>query len=97
MMVGRPTFGVERRDGCPAASRRRRCCASGACARPAPGLPALPDVSLDVGAGEILGVAGVSGNGQTELVEVLCRACAARPAGPVPSTTSSWRAPTPRG
>ena len=35
------------------------------------GLPALSDVTLDVAAGEIVGVAGVSGNGQTELVEVL--------------------------
>ncbi|MEA2001638.1 MAG: ABC transporter ATP-binding protein [Actinomycetota bacterium] len=34
-------------------------------------LPALSEVSFTVGAGEILGVAGVSGNGQTELAEVL--------------------------
>ncbi|MCL5074546.1 MAG: ABC transporter ATP-binding protein [Chloroflexi bacterium] len=32
---------------------------------------ALQDVSLNVYAGEILGIAGVEGNGQTELVEVL--------------------------
>jgi simple sugar transport system ATP-binding protein len=35
------------------------------------GLPACADVSLAVRAGEILGVAGVAGNGQRELVEVL--------------------------
>ncbi len=35
------------------------------------GLPALRDVSLDVRAGEIVGVAGVAGNGQTELEEVI--------------------------
>jgi ABC-type uncharacterized transport system ATPase subunit len=36
------------------------------------GKPVLDALSVRVGAGEIVGVAGVSGNGQTELVEVLC-------------------------
>jgi simple sugar transport system ATP-binding protein len=35
------------------------------------GLPALRGVSFAVGAGEIVGIAGVAGNGQTELAEVL--------------------------
>jgi general nucleoside transport system ATP-binding protein len=35
------------------------------------GLPALRDVSLSVRGGEIVGIAGVSGNGQRQLVEVL--------------------------
>jgi len=35
------------------------------------GLPALRGISFDLYAGEILGVAGVSGNGQKELAEVL--------------------------
>ncbi len=35
------------------------------------GLPAIADLSLTVYGGEIVGIAGVSGNGQKELVEVL--------------------------
>jgi len=35
------------------------------------GLPALRDVSLSIRSGEILGIAGVGGNGQSELAEVI--------------------------
>ncbi|MCC3304521.1 ABC transporter ATP-binding protein [Sneathiella sp. HT1-7] len=35
------------------------------------GVPRLKDINLDLKAGEILGIAGVSGNGQSELLEVL--------------------------
>ena len=71
MMVGRPTFGVERSTEAPAPSGEPILRIRGLHATGANELSALSDVSLDVGAGEILGVAGVSGNGQTELVEVL--------------------------
>lgn len=35
------------------------------------GIPAVKNVSLDIYAGEILGIAGVQGNGQTELIEAI--------------------------
>ncbi|MEJ2413567.1 MAG: ATP-binding cassette domain-containing protein [Anaerolineales bacterium] len=35
------------------------------------GLPAVKNVSFEVRAGEIVGIAGVAGNGQSELVEVI--------------------------
>ncbi len=40
------------------------------------GQPALRDISLQIHAGEILGLAGVSGNGQRELAEVIAGLCA---------------------
>ncbi|KRT64307.1 MAG: putative ABC transporter ATP-binding protein, simple sugar transport system ATP-binding protein [Chloroflexi bacterium CSP1-4] len=72
MMVGRPMLGIRRTEragagppSTPALSVRDLGAAG------VHGLPALVDLSFDVQPGEILGVAGVSGNGQTELVGVL--------------------------
>ncbi|MFP3852779.1 MAG: ABC transporter ATP-binding protein [Anaerolineales bacterium] len=69
MMVGRETFGVKRTE-------------EGSRGEPVltvkdlnveneQGLRALKEISLEVHAGEILGIAGVSGNGQSELTDVL--------------------------
>ena len=71
MMVGRPSFGIERPDDVGAQHGEPMLRIRGLHAAGAHGLPAISDMSLDVAAGEIVGVAGVSGNGQTELVEVL--------------------------
>ena len=35
------------------------------------GIPAVKNLSLDVRAGEIIGIAGIDGNGQTELVQAI--------------------------
>ncbi len=52
--------------------RRRRCCRPAACAgATALGVARLADVSLTLRAGEIVGIAGVSGNGQSELLDAL--------------------------
>ena len=71
MMVGRPTFGVERPAEGEAPSGAPILRISDLNANGPHGLPALSEVTLAVAGGEILGVAGVSGNGQTELVELL--------------------------
>jgi simple sugar transport system ATP-binding protein len=44
---------------------------AGVCAHGDLGAEALTDITLDVRSGEILGIAGVSGNGQRELAEVI--------------------------
>src|SRR3954470_24650662 len=72
MMVGRPTFGVARAGESSEDERPMLLRVEGLSAAGAHGLPALRKIDLTVRSGEVLGVAGVSGNGQTELVEVLC-------------------------
>jgi ABC-type uncharacterized transport system ATPase subunit len=69
MMVGRETFGVTRTataQGGQTALQLRSIAALDN-----KGLPALKDITLEVQAGEVVGLAGVSGNGQAELAEVL--------------------------
>ncbi|RME86390.1 MAG: ABC transporter ATP-binding protein [Caldilineae bacterium] len=69
MMVGRPVlFRLERQQVEPGEVVLE---VQGLCAENDKGLPALRDVSFHVRAHEIVGIAGVSGNGQSELAEVL--------------------------
>ncbi len=70
MMVGRETFGVARQGERPRGETLLRVRDLAALDRK--GMAALRGISLEVGAGEIVGVAGVSGNGQAELARVLC-------------------------
>lgn len=69
-MVGRKVT-LGRPEGLQLRTGEVRLQASGLQLRHANGVPALKDVSLTLRAGEIVGVAGVSGNGQSELLEVL--------------------------
>ena len=59
------------RDGSPAKPGALLVRARGLCATDALGVQRLHDVNLDLRAGEIVGIAGVSGNGQSELLDVL--------------------------
>jgi len=69
MMVGREDFGVKRAaDHKPGKSLL---VVENVSVLDKKGLPALKDVSFEVRAGEIVGIAGVSGNGQSELSQVL--------------------------
>jgi general nucleoside transport system ATP-binding protein len=70
MMVGRETFGVTRQGDTVADQPVLE--VTDLCADDDLNLPALKSVSLVVNAGEILGIAGVGGNGQKELAETLC-------------------------
>jgi simple sugar transport system ATP-binding protein len=69
MMVGRETFGITLKDHQTTDKPVLRVEHLSAVDRK--GLTALKDVSFTVCAGEVLGIAGVSGNGQTELSQVL--------------------------
>ncbi len=69
MMVGRESFGVARQGERAQGEVLLRI--ENLSARGKKGLTALDNISLEVQAGEILGIAGVSGNGQSELSQVL--------------------------
>lgn len=69
MMVGRETFGVCRQGERKAGNPLLRI--ENITAVDKKGLTALKNISLNVYEGEVLGIAGVSGNGQSELTQVL--------------------------
>ncbi|HMD90700.1 MAG TPA: ABC transporter ATP-binding protein [Anaerolineaceae bacterium] len=69
MMVGRETFGVMKRSS--GLTGKNVLCVENLSALDKKGLPALREISFSVNEGEVLGIAGVSGNGQTELGQVL--------------------------
>lgn len=69
MMVGREL--ELKRDRVTIAAIKTRLVLKDICAQGDRDTPALKNVNLEVRAGEILGVAGVSGNGQKELAEVI--------------------------
>lgn len=74
MMVGRATLPASRLDLAEKASTGSApptLRLEGVSALDNKGLPALKTITLDVQAGEIVGLAGVSGNGQSELGQVL--------------------------
>ena len=69
LMVGREVlFTLDKEPATPGASRL---CLQNVHALDNKGLPALRDLSLTVREGEIVGIAGVAGNGQRELAEVI--------------------------
>ena len=69
MMVGRETFGVSKRSNI--SNGKIMLQVENLCVEGNQGLPALKNVSFEIKSGEILGLAGVSGNGQSELSRVL--------------------------
>lgn len=69
LMVGREvTFKTEKADAKPAQKVLE---INGLVVKDSRGLTAVNNLNLDVKAGEILGIAGVDGNGQTELIEAI--------------------------
>ena len=69
MMVGRETFGVSKKDSSHDGEVLLK--VKNLSANDNQGLSALKNVSFEIKSGEILGLAGVSGNGQPELSQIL--------------------------
>ena len=71
MMVGRDVVFTQKKEGPAQAERQVALELRNISAHGDIGVPALHDINLTVHAGEIIGVAGVAGNGQRELAEVI--------------------------
>ncbi len=71
LMVGREVVFTQRKEGEASLASEVVLELDGVCAQGDLGTPALRDVGLTVRAGEIVGIAGVAGNGQRELAEVI--------------------------
>ena len=71
MMVGRDVVFTEKKQGANSRERTVALELNGVGAQGNVGIPALRDINLVVHGGEIVGVAGVAGNGQRELAEVI--------------------------
>ncbi len=74
LMIGKDLVLAERNDQESAVSKEVRLEIKAVTVAENKEVPALKNVSLTIHKGEILGVAGVSGNGQEELCEVVCGA-----------------------
>lgn len=71
IMIGHDLETLPRPDTDSAAARTSRLCVSHLTVQPKREVPLLSDISFNIHAGEILGIAGVSGNGQQELCEAI--------------------------
>lgn len=71
IMVGHNLEEIQRPEETPDAPRTKRLIVQNLSVEPPNMVPLLSDINFEVHAGEILGVAGVSGNGQQELCEAI--------------------------
>jgi ABC-type uncharacterized transport system ATPase subunit len=74
LMIGKDLDQITRDDRQQTVSEEARLIIENVTLEENTGVPALKNISLTLHKGEILGIAGVSGNGQQELCEVVCGA-----------------------
>ena len=74
LMIGRQLSALEVRNTQTGAAKDQALAVANLTYHDIAGILVLNDISFTIGQGEILGIAGVSGNGQEELCEVICGA-----------------------